>query len=166
MKHEIEVGGRIVHVTVTRTGATFAITVDGHTRQINAARIDAHTLSLIVDGACPKEAVVTPDAAGQLVAIVDGTPIAVAVNGRQRRPRHQAAPASAGPQKVTAPMPGKIVRVLVAAGDAVRARQPVAVIEAMKMENELRAGRDGTVAEVLGRQGDSVEAGALLLVIQ
>jgi biotin carboxyl carrier protein len=166
MKHEIEVGGRIVSVTVVRTGATFAVTVDGHTRQIDAARIDAHTLSLIVDGACPKETVVAPDAAGQLVAIVDGTPIAVAVNGRRHRTRDQAAPAGSGPQRVTAPMPGKIVRVLVAAGEAVRARQPVAVIEAMKMENELRAGRDGTVAEVLGRQGDSVEAGALLLVIQ
>ena len=166
MKHEIEVGGRIVHVTVTRTGATFAVTVDGHTRQIDAARIDAHTLSFIVDGASPKEAVVTPDAAGRLVAIVDGTPVAVAVNGRQRRARDQAAPTSAGPQKVTAPMPGKIVRVLVAAGDAVRARQPVAVIEAMKMENELRAGRDGTVGELHAREGASVEAGELLVVIQ
>jgi biotin carboxyl carrier protein len=119
-----------------------------------------------VDGACPKETVVTPDAAGQLTAIVDGTPVPVAVNGRRQRTRDQAAHAGTGPQRVTAPMPGKIVRVLVAAGEAVRARQPVAVIEAMKMENELRAGRDGTVAEVLGRQGDSVEAGALLLVIQ
>jgi biotin carboxyl carrier protein len=167
MKHEIEVGGRIIQVTVTRTGPTFAVTVDGHTRQIDAARIDAHTLSLIVDGVWPKETVVTPDAAGQLVAVVGGLPVPVAVNGRRQRTRdHAAVSTGSGPQKVTAPMPGKIVRVLVAAGEAVRARQPVAVIEAMKMENELRAGRDGTVAEVLGRQGDSVEAGALLLVIQ
>jgi biotin carboxyl carrier protein len=166
MKHEIEVGGRIVPVTVARTGASFAVTVDGHTRQVDVARIDAQTLSLIVDGACPKEAVVVADAAGQLVATVDGTPVAVSVNGRRPRARDSAGHAGSGPQKVTAPMPGKIVRVLVAAGEAVHARQPVAVIEAMKMENELRAGRDGTVAEVLGRQGDSVEAGALLLVIQ
>ena len=129
MKHEIEVGGRIVSVTVVRTGATFAVTVDGHTRQIDAARIDAHTLSLIVDGKCPKETVVAPNGVGQLTAIVDGTPVAVAVNGRRNRARDHAAPASAGPQKITAPMPGKIVRVLVAAGDAVRARQPVAVIK-------------------------------------
>ncbi len=59
-------------------------------------------------------------------------------------------------------MPGKVVRVLVKPGDAVRARQPVVVVEAMKMENELRAGRDGTVAEIHAREGTSVDAGALL----
>ena len=59
-------------------------------------------------------------------------------------------------------MPGKVVRVLVKAGDTVRARQPVVVVEAMKMENELRADRDGTVAEIHVREGKSVDAGALL----
>jgi biotin carboxyl carrier protein len=163
-----------VQVTVTRTGASFAVTVDGHTRQVDVARIDAQTLSLIVDGKCPKDAVVVSNrvsngvsnGTGQLVATVDGTAVAVSINGRRPRARDGASHTGAGPQRVIAPMPGKIVRVLVATGEAVHARQPVAVIEAMKMENELRAGRDGTVAEVLGRQGESVEAGALLLVIQ
>jgi biotin carboxyl carrier protein len=63
-------------------------------------------------------------------------------------------------------MPGKVVRILVKAGDTVRARQAVVVVEAMKMENELRADRDGTVAEIYTREGMSVEAGALLVVIQ
>ena len=169
MKHEIEVGGRIVHVTVTRTGATFAVTVDGRTRQIDAARIDAHTLSLIVDGVWPKDVVVAPGPGpGRLTATIDGVTVAVSVNGA-RGPGRRGASASAGADgsgRVSAPMPGKIVRVLVAAGDTVRAGQPLAVIEAMKMENELRAGRAGTVAEVLARQGDSVDAGALLVVIQ
>jgi biotin carboxyl carrier protein len=63
-------------------------------------------------------------------------------------------------------MPGKVVRVLVAAGDAVRARQPIVVVEAMKMENELRADRDGVVSDIHTREGALVEAGALLIVIQ
>jgi biotin carboxyl carrier protein len=63
-------------------------------------------------------------------------------------------------------MPGKILRVLVRPGDAVGARQPVVVVEAMKMENELRASRDGQVAEIHVREGMSVDAGALLIVIQ
>ena len=63
-------------------------------------------------------------------------------------------------------MPGKIVRVSVAPGEAVRARQTLVVIEAMKMENELKAGRDGTVGELHAREGASVDAGALLVVIQ
>ena len=62
-------------------------------------------------------------------------------------------------------MPGKIVRVLVRTGEAVQARQPLIVIEAMKMENELRADGIGTVAEILVKEGQSVEAGALLAVV-
>jgi biotin carboxyl carrier protein len=58
-----------------------------------------------------------------------------------------------------------VVRVLAKAGDAVKARQPVVVIEAMKMENELRAARDGRVTEMAARDGQSVEAGVLLAVI-
>ena len=63
-------------------------------------------------------------------------------------------------------MPGKVVRVLVGVGDVVQARQPVVVVEAMKMENELRASRVGTVTEVHVREGVSVDAGAPLVVIQ
>ena len=63
-------------------------------------------------------------------------------------------------------MPGKVVRVLVAAGDRVARGQPVAIVEAMKMENELRASREGTVKDVVAREGASVEAGALLLLIE
>ena len=63
-------------------------------------------------------------------------------------------------------MPGKVVRVLVKVGDAVVARQPLVVIEAMKMENELRAPRDGRVAEVHAGEGASVDRDALLVVIQ
>jgi biotin carboxyl carrier protein len=62
-------------------------------------------------------------------------------------------------------MPGKTVRVLVKPGDDVAARQPLVVIEAMKMENELRAVRAGKVAEVHAREGASVDAGTLLVVV-
>ena len=63
-------------------------------------------------------------------------------------------------------MPGKVVRVLVATGDAVRVRQPLVVVEAMKMENELRAGRDGHVAAIHVREGASVDAGTLLIELK
>ena len=98
--------------------------------------------------------------------MLTGVPVAVRLNGRRARGRKDDAAAGSGPLRIAAPMPGKVVRVLVKAGDAVRARQPVVVVEAMKMENELRADRDGTVAEIHAREGMSVEAGALLVVIQ
>ena len=63
-------------------------------------------------------------------------------------------------------MPGRVVRVLVAKGDEVAARQAVVVVEAMKMENELRAARAGRVKDVLVAAGSLVEAGRVLVVIE
>jgi biotin carboxyl carrier protein len=62
-------------------------------------------------------------------------------------------------------MPGKIVRILVAAGQPVKQRQPLIVVEAMKMENELRAGADGIVTELHIQEGQSVDAGTLLATL-
>ncbi len=168
MRYQIAIGGRTRQVDVTPAGAGFAVTLDGRTRHVDVARIDPQTLSLILDNGVSRVAVITPDrAAGRAVVGVNGTPVPVAISERRpgRRPVEGAA-AGTGPQRVTAPMPGKIVRVLAAVGDAVVARQPLVVVEAMKMENELRAGRPGTVAEIHAREGQSVDAGALLVVIQ
>jgi biotin carboxyl carrier protein len=70
-----------------------------------------------------------------------------------------------GPARVTAPMPGRVVRLLSAPGADVAAGQGLVVIEAMKMENELRAPRAGRVQELPVREGQAVEAGALLAVV-
>ena len=168
MQYEIEVAGKARQVTVVRTGGAFAVTVDGNTRHVDAARIDAQTLSLLVDTMSRKsyDIVAMPDPVpGQWTVYVGATPVTVALNGRRRRQK-AGGPAASGPQRVVAPMPGKVVKILVQAGEAVRARQPLVVVEAMKMENELRAGRDGTVADIHAQEGASVDAGALLVVIQ
>jgi biotin carboxyl carrier protein len=172
LQYEVEVGGRRLRVSVAREGSGFAVTVDGRTWRVDAARIDAHTLSLVLDGGVPigpqsREVVVATEPATAQLAVSIGTiAIPVSLNGRRSGRRDEGRASGSGPQRIAAPMPGKIVRVLVAPGEAVRARQPVVVVEAMKMENELRAGRDGVVAEVPAREGMSVEAGALLVVIQ
>ncbi|MBX7237010.1 MAG: biotin/lipoyl-binding protein [Caldilineales bacterium] len=73
--------------------------------------------------------------------------------------------ATGGDIQVKAPIPGLVVRVLVRAGDAVQTGQSIAILEAMKMENELRATREGVVSEVRVKAGERVEQGAILLVI-
>jgi biotin carboxyl carrier protein len=73
---------------------------------------------------------------------------------------------TAGTQQVLAPMPGKVVKILVKAGDEVKARQGLVVIEAMKMENELRSPKDGRVSDLLVTEGASVEAGRLLVFVE
>jgi acetyl/propionyl-CoA carboxylase alpha subunit len=163
---EIEANGRVRRVTVTRAGDGFAVDVDGRLHHVDAARIGGHTVSLIVDNTWQRDTVITPDGGGGFVILAGGVPVPVRMNGRRVGARRDAAAAGSGPVRVTAPMPGKIVRVLVKAGDVVHSRQPVVVVEAMKMENELRAERDGTITEVHAREGMSVDAGTLLIVIQ
>jgi biotin carboxyl carrier protein len=75
------------------------------------------------------------------------------------------AAAGSGPVTVKSPMPGRVVKVLVEAGDRVASGQPVVVVEAMKMENELRAPRAGTVQDVRCAEGATVEAGQDLVTI-
>ena len=166
MQYEIEAGGRLRHVTVSRTGDSFALTVDGRLHHVDVARLDARTLSLIVDSGVHTATIAPAAGTGRFVVLVGAVPVAVTMNGRRRRRTGDSGLPGSGPLRIVAPMPGKVVRVLVQTGDAVRARQPIVVVEAMKMENELRTDREGTVAEIHAREGVSVEAGALLVVIQ
>ena len=102
----------------------------------------------------------------QPVAAPAATPVAAA-------PAAQAAPAAAAPEakpagpgvKVTSPLPGVIIEVSVKEGQAVKAGQKVAVIEAMKMENEIAATQDGTVTAIHVAKGDSVLEGADVVTI-
>ena len=71
-----------------------------------------------------------------------------------------------GAQAVAAPMPGRVAKLLVEAGDEVKAGQALVVLEAMKMENELRSPKDGKVAEVLVREGQAVDAQTKLCTIE
>lgn len=115
----------------------------------------------------PVELAVTPSgAAADVLVTVRGRLAVVTVNGRRSGHPADTGSHSHGEQPVVAPMPGRVVRVLVAPGDEVAARQGVVVVEAMKMENELRAPKKGRVKDVSVSPGTSVEAGRVLVVIE
>jgi biotin carboxyl carrier protein len=170
MQYDIEVGQRVRRVVVNPSGDGFAVAIDGRSFHVGVVRIDEYTLSLLVDKVCSHEVVVAPDATrsdgSQLTVLIAATPVVVHLNGRRHTRRADAMAAGSGPQRVVAPMPGKVVRVPVAPGETVSAGQALVVVEAMKMENELRAARDGVVADLQAREGMSVEAGTLLVVVQ
>lgn len=92
-------------------------------------------------------------------------PAPVAAPAPAPAPAPAAAPVPAGSGTIVAPMPGKILKVLVAQGAAVTKGQVVLILEAMKMENEIFAPADGTVSQVSTKEGDSVNTGDTLLVI-
>ena len=89
-------------------------------------------------------------------------PVAAPVKAAPAKP---AAPAATGSVSVTAPMPGKILNVKLQAGAAVKKGDVILILEAMKMENEIVAPEDGTIASINVATGDSVEAGAVLATL-
>ena len=94
-----------------------------------------------------------------------GVAVTAILNGRRSGHGTPSEVSSTGAYRVMAPMPGRVVRVLVKPGDEVAPRQGLVVVEAMKMENELSSPRAGIVREVAVAEGASVEAGRLLAVI-
>jgi biotin carboxyl carrier protein len=168
---EIELNGRTRSVSIERVAANphhFRVTIDGVTRLVDAVRVDEGLISLILsdgDGASHQVAVSDGASPGeQTVTLAEGT-LQVIVNGRRAR-RGVDTAGAAGEQRILAPMPGKVLRVLAKAGDAVTLRQPLIVIEAMKMENELTSPKAGRVKEVSVGEGQSVEAGRLLVTVE
>ena len=178
MTFEIEVDGRSRAVAVEPVEkGRFRVTVDGRPHLVDAARAGEFGLSLLVSnlvsnddegaGVASRDVQVVPAGSqGSLIVVLEGRTVGVTVNGRRfRRGGADASVSGGGELSVAAPMPGRVVRVLVGAGEQVTARQPVVVVEAMKMENELRAPRAGVVKEVAVAAGVSVEAGRVLVTI-
>jgi biotin carboxyl carrier protein len=97
---------------------------------------------------------------------IGGRRLRVELEDPRRASRKSSGRRTEGPLQVTAPMPGKIVRLLVAPGDEVTAGQGLVVMEAMKMQNELKAARPGRVVAIPVHEGDTVGAGAVLAIIE
>jgi acetyl/propionyl-CoA carboxylase alpha subunit len=100
-----------------------------------------------------------------LIVSIHGQRFEVDVRDPRRLTRRSAGAGAGGVQTLHSPMPGKVVRVLVAAGDTVEAGQGILVIEAMKMQNELKTSRAGTVLSISAKEGATVTAGESLASI-
>jgi acetyl/propionyl-CoA carboxylase alpha subunit len=169
MKLQVEIGDRVRTVEVVRQPAGYQVLIDGRPRLVDAIQVSPDAWSLIVqDGSALQsvEAVVSSRPGnGTLDVYLDGLRIPVHVRNGRGRQAADAGTGSGSLQRVGSPMPGKVIRVLVTPGTAVKAKQGLVVVEAMKMENEVRAARDGRVREVLAVEGQSVDAGATLVIL-
>jgi acetyl/propionyl-CoA carboxylase alpha subunit len=163
VKYIVDLDGQRVPVSISDDG----ITVAGRPVVADLMSIDGTPARILRVGDRIHRVVARRNGAhGAHVLWIDGWRFDVeALDERTRAIRDRAAASAAhgGPKPVTAPMPGLIVRVLCKVGEVVTAGTPVVVMEAMKMENELRANGDGTVGEILVQVGQAVEKGTLLV---
>jgi len=149
--------GNTVEYAAARDGS-FAVALGSHRGTAQVVAVDGDTIELVLDGRRMR-ATVTVVPGGWVVDLPGG---AVTLAGRDRFPRPEGSGPAGG---LVAPMPGKIIDVRAAVGDAVTAGQVLVVMEAMKMEHHLSTPGDGTVAEVRVAVGDQVDNGAVLLVV-
>jgi biotin carboxyl carrier protein len=137
---------------------------DAPERQANVASPEPNVYSVLLDGRMYDARVeATPSG---LVVVIDGYRFEIDVRDPRRWSRRGAARAGEGVQTVLAPMPGKVVRVLVSPGDEVAAGQGLLVVEAMKMQNEMKAARGGRMLSVSVKEGATVAAGEVLATIE
>lgn len=180
-------------ISVRRRGPEWELTLDGRILSVDVTAI-AGRLSLLVgsprggpNGGPPEGGPYDPNVEaafrrpmrsydvaverrsnGERIVHVDGcaVPVSIVDPREQLTRRRTAVSTEAGPRSIVSPMPGRIVKVLVREGDTVAAQQGLIVVEAMKMENELRAPRAGRVTSVKVVEGTSVERGAVLIVME
>ncbi|HEX5434697.1 MAG TPA: biotin/lipoyl-containing protein, partial [Candidatus Angelobacter sp.] len=139
--------------------------VDGIDLSLDAVSTQEGVLSILIDG---KSYEVKQESIGaESNIVVSGVRFPAQVRDpRSLRWRRSADSGGEGPKKLVAPMPGKVVRILAPAGSAVEHGQGVVVIEAMKMQNELKSPKNGTVKKINVTEGSAVEAGQPLAEIE
>jgi biotin carboxyl carrier protein len=165
MQYEVIIDGKTYRVELRRAPSGWRCRLDGREFAVDAALPRPDVLSILVAGQAYE--IKRERTAADVHMVVGSTRYAAEVRDpRSLRSRRAAAGLGEGPQKLAAPMPGKIVRVLVPAKAAVEAGQGVLVIEAMKMQNELKSPKKGVVQQILTREGAAVAAGDVLAIVE
>jgi len=164
MKLELSIGDRARNLEIERHGMQFHFRIDGRVVAADVKQVQPEVYSVLIAGEAFEARIEC--GAGGLRVHIDGRefPIAIADPRQWRRDRNQIA-AAEGHQQIVSSMPGKVVRVMVRAGDAVEAGQGLLVVEAMKMQNEIKSPKAGKIERIAAQEGQTVNAGEVLAVI-
>lgn len=162
MKFEVEINGTERVVELERDANGWRISLDGEAVDADAVEIAPNIFSILLNGKS-YEIRITPTPSGALTLQTGRHEFTAEVTDpRAWRGRRHSVLEAEGRQQILAPMPGKIIRVLVQAGEKVEAGQGLLVVEAMKMQNEIRSPKSGTVERLLVKEGQPVNAGEIL----
>lgn len=149
----------------------YTVEIEGVRHEVDAHRFGGGNWSLLIDGDSydiELEVSEANEADGKYNALVRGRIVPLTVQD-ERRVRIKSTSKKfqvEGPQTVVSPMPGKIVKLLVAVNDSVQDGQPLALIEAMKMENEIRSPKAGRVSAIMICEGQAVDSGSKIMSVE
>jgi len=165
MVYDVIVGGKPHRLELEKVDSGWECRLDGKEVHVDAVLPRRDVLSLLVDGhAYEIKREQTPT---DLHLWVGSTRFAVELRDpRSLRSRQGAALDEKGPRKIVAPMPGRVVRLLVAEQGAVEAGQGIVVVEAMKMQNEIKSPKKGIVKKMVATAGAAVNAGDVLAIVE
>lgn len=166
MNYIATIGEREVKVKVEEVGvARYRVTIDGREHLVDAHQVQDSVWSVLYGSQSFEVDVQGRDDDHEV--LIEGDCYKFSLMNEQRRALIRAGgKGAAGKALVASPMPGKVVKLLVSEGEEVQADQGVIVVEAMKMENELKSAIAGKVKEIFVREGEVVESGAKLLLVE
>jgi biotin carboxyl carrier protein len=165
MVYDVIVGGKAHRLELEKIDAAWKCRLDGKEMHVDAVLPRRDVLSLLVDGHAYE--VKREQAATDLHLWVGSTCFAVEIRDpRSLRARKDGAQDDKGPRKIIANMPGRIVRLLVAEQAEVEAGQGILVVEAMKMQNEIKSPKKGIVKKIMAAAGAAVNAGDVLAIVE
>jgi biotin carboxyl carrier protein len=164
MTYDVTIDGKHYRLELNRADGRWSCRLDGREVEVDAVLARLDVLSLRIGNQAYE--VKCERVSGELHLWVGSVRYAAEV----RDPRSLRGRArdidDRGPKKLTAPMPGKVVRILVSAGSAVEAGAGVLVVEAMKMQNEIKSPKKGTIQKILVSEGAAVNAGDVLAIVE
>jgi biotin carboxyl carrier protein len=161
----VQIDGKSYRLELERADAGWRCRLNGREVMVDAALARRDVLSVLIDGKAyeiKRERTVTG-----LHLWVGGVGYAAELRDpRSLRSRKAGAGGDTGPSKVTAPMPGKVIRILLQEGAEVEPGQGILVMEAMKMQNEIKSPRKGTIQKILVAEGANVNGGDVLAIVE
>jgi biotin carboxyl carrier protein len=165
MRYVIIRDDRQIPIEVEEREGGYTVDLDGKRYEVDGSKILEGLYSLVIGGESFEVTVHSSKPGKYDVHLYDGMRQVELLSPLEMVLRTEGGKASSHARSVKAPMPGKVVKVLVSPGQRVAKGQGVVVVEAMKMQNELHAPADGVVATVRVKEGDSVESGAELVAL-
>src|SRR5439155_20692408 len=168
MIYQVNVDGHEYSIEIKRSPKDANVwvgEVNGKALEVNAVQVAQGVLSTLIEGRT-YELRRDSSASGNHLSLNGKTFRCEVREPRALRGRRSAGDYAEGPKRITAPMPGKVIRVVAPAGTPVEAGQGVIVIEAMKMQNELKSPKKGRVQKIVAGEGTAVNAGDTLAIIE